>query len=392
MDLHLALSPALALPNLVAFKVQCPEPPSSGPSSAGGSRVPPVHEAARLPVGAYTMPDSWLSDVWHCCFVPVAVLNSFICTGLSCYSQHIWDEETGAGGFLLLRFLVVLVIPPVEAQSQGFRRVLAVGADRGLCPSTHSPFTNSLSWSVLRVARVLPEGGSHPPPHSSSAAAGVTVPGVKSWSGTATACSSCCSPASSSHLTCPRALCPAALTAPVSSNPPCPPLPWLLSPAPKAAPCSRSCTRIPSIHGCWPLSLAGHSHQLFHICSVLAPPLQLEAILCDVCMHQAWLWGHLSPTGIPNTSSTAGLALVGNTAIISALTVALPKTPGGPGRPPGVPTGAGHWRDPGHRVRGWAAEPGRTQHPGSFFVVDPAVGCLAMSLSPTSSLCTPTVP
>lgn len=43
MDLHLALSPALALPSLVAFKVWCPELPSSGPSSAGGSRVPPVH-------------------------------------------------------------------------------------------------------------------------------------------------------------------------------------------------------------------------------------------------------------------------------------------------------------------------------------------------------------
>lgn len=78
---------------------------------------------------------------------------------------------------------------------------------------------------------------------------------------------------------------------------------------------------------------------------MLGTPLQLEAILCDVCMHLAWLWGHLSPTGIPSTFSTAGLALVSNIAIISALTVALPKTPSGLGRPPGVPTGAGHWRD-----------------------------------------------
>ncbi|XP_017583353.1 PREDICTED: progestin and adipoQ receptor family member 6 [Corvus brachyrhynchos] len=105
MDLHLALSPALALPSLVAFKVQCPEPPSSGPSSAGGSRVPPVHEAARLPVGAYTMPDSWLSDVWHCCFVPVAVLNSFICTGLSCYSKFLELERPQLSKVLQAAFM-----------------------------------------------------------------------------------------------------------------------------------------------------------------------------------------------------------------------------------------------------------------------------------------------
>uniref|UniRef100_A0A8C3DDH7 Uncharacterized protein n=1 Tax=Corvus moneduloides TaxID=1196302 RepID=A0A8C3DDH7_CORMO len=261
-------------------------------------------EAARLPVGAYTMPDSWLSDVWHCCFVPVAVLSSFICTGLSCYSQHIWDEETGLSKVLQAAFM---------------------------CPFLYD--------SLLLFYRVgwVAQGKSRVPP-------------LQGWPGY-----------------CHRLLFVLLTSILFTSH-----LPKCLVPG-----CS-DCTR--------------HSHQLFHICSVLGPPLQLEAILCDVCMHQAWLWGHLSPTGIPNTSSTAGLALVGNTAIISALTVALPKTPGGPGRPPGVPTGAGHWRDPGHRVRGWAAEPGRTQHPGSFFVVDPAVGCLAMSLSPTSSLCTPTVP
>lgn len=84
------------------------------------------------------MPDSWVSHVWHCCFVPVAVLNSLIYTGLSCYSYYVWDKETGAGGFLLLNFLVLLVIPPAQAKSQGFYSVLTVEAARGLSPISPS--------------------------------------------------------------------------------------------------------------------------------------------------------------------------------------------------------------------------------------------------------------
>ncbi|NWT44980.1 PAQR6 protein, partial [Chroicocephalus maculipennis] len=37
--------------------------------------------------GAYAMPDHWVSGVWHRYFVPAAALNSFVCTGLSCYSR-----------------------------------------------------------------------------------------------------------------------------------------------------------------------------------------------------------------------------------------------------------------------------------------------------------------
>lgn len=37
------------------------------------------------------------------------------------------------------------------------------------------------------------------------------------------------------------------------------------------------------------LSLVGHSHQLHHICSVLGTPCSWRNILCDGCMHQAWL-------------------------------------------------------------------------------------------------------
>ncbi|KAM6228911.1 membrane progestin receptor delta isoform 3-T4 [Spheniscus humboldti] len=37
--------------------------------------------------GAYAMPDHWVSGVLHHYFVPAAALNSFVCTGLSCYSR-----------------------------------------------------------------------------------------------------------------------------------------------------------------------------------------------------------------------------------------------------------------------------------------------------------------
>ncbi|XP_063001743.1 membrane progestin receptor delta [Elgaria multicarinata webbii] len=39
--------------------------------------------------GAYAMPDRWVNGLLHRCFVPLAALNSFICTSLSCYSRFL---------------------------------------------------------------------------------------------------------------------------------------------------------------------------------------------------------------------------------------------------------------------------------------------------------------
>ncbi|XP_077420604.1 membrane progestin receptor gamma-B [Vanacampus margaritifer] len=36
---------------------------------------------------AYVFPDKWVNSIFHHCFIPVALLNSIICTGLSCYSR-----------------------------------------------------------------------------------------------------------------------------------------------------------------------------------------------------------------------------------------------------------------------------------------------------------------
>lgn len=111
--------------------------------------------------GAYAMPDSWVSDVWHRCFVPVAVLSSFICTGLSYYSQYIWDEETGAGGFLLLRFLVVLVIPPLRPEAKVFGgsslwELTGVCAPPPVPPSQPPRAGASPAEQVLQAAFVCP--------------------------------------------------------------------------------------------------------------------------------------------------------------------------------------------------------------------------------------------
>uniref|UniRef100_A0A8C5N4S5 Progestin and adipoQ receptor family member 6 n=1 Tax=Leptobrachium leishanense TaxID=445787 RepID=A0A8C5N4S5_9ANUR len=45
--------------------------------------------------GAYVMPDRWVSGALHQYFVPVAAFNTFICTGLSCYSRFLEVERPG---------------------------------------------------------------------------------------------------------------------------------------------------------------------------------------------------------------------------------------------------------------------------------------------------------
>lgn len=42
-----------------------------------------------FPYAAYSMPASWLHSRLHQLFVPAAALNSFLCTGLSCYSRWV---------------------------------------------------------------------------------------------------------------------------------------------------------------------------------------------------------------------------------------------------------------------------------------------------------------
>ncbi|NP_001230597.1 membrane progestin receptor delta [Sus scrofa] len=53
-----------------------------------------------FPYAAYSMPASWLHSRLHQLFVPTAALNSFLCTGLSCYSRFPELESPGLSKIL----------------------------------------------------------------------------------------------------------------------------------------------------------------------------------------------------------------------------------------------------------------------------------------------------
>nr|KAF6291270.1 progestin and adipoQ receptor family member 6 [Myotis myotis] len=53
-----------------------------------------------FPYAAYSMPASWLHGRLHQLFVPAAALNSFLCTGLSCYSRFRELESPGLSKIL----------------------------------------------------------------------------------------------------------------------------------------------------------------------------------------------------------------------------------------------------------------------------------------------------
>ncbi|XP_032872443.1 membrane progestin receptor delta-like, partial [Amblyraja radiata] len=42
---------------------------------------------------AYVMADRWINNALHTCFVPVAALNTLVCTTLSCYSRFLEVEQ-----------------------------------------------------------------------------------------------------------------------------------------------------------------------------------------------------------------------------------------------------------------------------------------------------------
>ncbi|XP_036778411.1 membrane progestin receptor delta isoform X5 [Manis pentadactyla] len=53
-----------------------------------------------FPYAAYSMPASWLHGRLHQLFVPAAALNSFLCTGLACYSRFPELESPGLSKIL----------------------------------------------------------------------------------------------------------------------------------------------------------------------------------------------------------------------------------------------------------------------------------------------------
>jgi len=49
------------------------------------SSHPPPGSA--LAYSAYVFPEEWVGSIFHCCYVPVAVLNTVLSTSLACYSR-----------------------------------------------------------------------------------------------------------------------------------------------------------------------------------------------------------------------------------------------------------------------------------------------------------------
>ena len=63
-----------------------------GSRGRGLSACPAPPPGCAVPYAAYSMPASWLHSRLHQLFVPAAALNSFLCTGLSCYSRWVLGQ------------------------------------------------------------------------------------------------------------------------------------------------------------------------------------------------------------------------------------------------------------------------------------------------------------
>lgn len=64
----------------------------TGVLGRGLSSRPAPPPGCAFPYAAYSMPASWLHSHLHQLFVPAAALNSFLCTGLSCYSRWVLGQ------------------------------------------------------------------------------------------------------------------------------------------------------------------------------------------------------------------------------------------------------------------------------------------------------------
>ncbi|XP_048887294.1 membrane progestin receptor gamma-B-like isoform X2 [Brienomyrus brachyistius] len=67
----------------------------------------------------------------------------------------------------------------------------------------------------------------------------------------------------------------------------------------------------------------GHSHQLFHVCSIAGTFVQMEAILLDMSVRQPWLQVHGLPTSFGNSFGAMLLSLMLSLVIIFCFSQAL---------------------------------------------------------------------
>lgn len=72
---------------------------------------------------------------------------------------------------------------------------------------------------------------------------------------------------------------------------------------------------------------AGHSHQLFHVCAVLATHFQIKAIQQDMVLRRHWLLQHSIPITFGSSVCAVLLCLVVNIVIIILYSLPLLSAP-----------------------------------------------------------------
>lgn len=71
----------------------------------------------------------------------------------------------------------------------------------------------------------------------------------------------------------------------------------------------------------------GHSHQLFHVCVILATHLQMEAILLDKTLRKEWLLATSRPFSLPQIAAAMLLCIIFSLSNIIYFSAALNRIP-----------------------------------------------------------------
>ncbi|XP_056269711.1 membrane progestin receptor gamma-B isoform X2 [Pseudoliparis swirei] len=189
---------------------------------------------------AYVFPDKWVNGLFHRCYVPLAVLNTVICTGLACYSRF------------------------PEYQNPKFSKYLRVVAFAYPYFFDHVPL-------FYRVCMCEGEGCSDN---------GTNMLHV-------------------THIT--LALLTGFLFA----------------------------THLPERLAPGSFDYIGHSHQLFHVCSILGTHFQMKAVKQDMVTRRPWLLAHSVPITFANSVGAALLCVAANVAILTLYSLPLLSAPDG---------------------------------------------------------------
>ncbi|KAM7015220.1 membrane progestin receptor gamma-B [Tautogolabrus adspersus] len=187
---------------------------------------------------AYVFPDKWVNSIFHQCYIPIAVLNTVICTVLACYSRL---------GFPFLQYNHDFVKRFPECQRPKFSKYLRVVAFA-------YPYLFDNIPLFYRVFLCVGEG---------------------------------CTDNDTNilhyyHIT--LALLTGFLFA----------------------------THLPERLAPGSFDYIGHSHQLFHVCGILATHLQMKAIEEDMMIRRSWLLEHSLPTTFANSLGAAVFCVVLN--------------------------------------------------------------------------------